>query len=659
MRTPIIVPSVGVDFTPQPLPPQSEQQESSTQTQRPRVTRAQVAPRETSIGNRILNRSAQVTGQGETPASVATALTQIQETTQSIVDSLNQRERNQQNRTERNRRQEESNKRKKAEAMLEGSAKKIAEGFKRAFSPVQGLWDGILKFITTVILGRVLLKVLNWFSDEKNKEKVDSLFRFFNDYWPAIIGTFVLFGTSFGKFIRSTIGMILSLGRFIGKSGMAGLAKIMMSLGKKGLIGALIVGGATAGLYGASKLLEPKDDKKDTKLPPIQARSGGGRINPIKLIMPESRHVNDIKFESGGPISTDTGLAITGAGVDTQLIAARPGEIVISKEAVNKYGPKLFLNLNKSGGGTNRPKMANGIQLASGGGMVGAVNLALPHIKQEEALSSLTRGANDYVRVNQSSTISKTPWSKLTPNTPVHAYRDSGGLPTIGWGATFYDSLLSGNKKVKMGDTTTKADADKRLNFHVSDLASAYSRDVPFWNKMTTNQQAGVLLTGYHRPYSMLGAPSYSDYSAALKKGDMKGLTNAITSRKETPSQRLSLQKSLIMSGPLDLSKKQAPKENKAPTPTPKPQNLFQRATDAVMKFTGLKKAEVAPSSPNVPIPGRLNRRASTVTQLPPISMNSGVKPPLTPGSSDVPDLDAMSPLSDDLAYNARAYGLA
>ena len=658
MRTPIIVPSVGISFTPQPLPPQSES-ESTARTQRPQITRAQVAPRQTSIGNRILNRSAEVTGQNQTSGSVVTALTQIQETTQSIVESLTQRERNQENRADRNRRQEESNRRRKAESLLEGSTKKIAEGFKKTFAPIQSLWDGILKFITTVILGRVLLKLLNWFSDEKNKQKVESLFRFFKDYWPAIIGTFVLFGTSFGKFIRSTIGMILSLGRFIGKNGMAGLAKIMMSLGKKGLVGALILGGATAGLYGASKLLEPKDDKKDTKLPPIKAHSGGGRINPIKLIMPESRHVNDIKFENGGPISTDTGLAITGAGVDTQLIAARPGEIVISKEAVDKYGSELFLNLNKAGGGTNRPRTANGIQLASGGGMVGAVNLALPHIKQEEALSSLTRGANDYIRVNQSSTISKTPWPKLTPNTPVHAYRDSRGKPTIGWGATFYDSLLSGNKKVKMGDTTTKADADKRLNFHVSDLASAYSRDVPFWNKMTTNQQAGVLLAGYHRPYSMLGAPSYSDYSAALKKGDMKGLSSAITKRKETPPQRLSLQKSLIMSGPLDLSKKQAPEEKKAPVPTPKPQNLFQRAGDALMRFTGLKKAEMSPSSPNVPIPGRLNRRASTVTQLPPITMNSGFKPPLTPGSSDVPDLDAMSPLNDDLEYNVRAYGLA
>jgi hypothetical protein len=55
------------------------------------------------------------------------------------------------------------------------------------------------------------------------------------------------------------------------------------------------------------------------------------------------------------------------------LIAAQPGEIVISKPAVDKYGANFFLGLNKSGGGTNVPKMVNNIQLAAGGGMVGAL----------------------------------------------------------------------------------------------------------------------------------------------------------------------------------------------------------------------------------------------------------------------------------------------
>jgi len=35
------------------------------------------------------------------------------------------------------------------------------------------------------------------------------------------------------------------------------------------------------------------------------------------------------------------------------LIVARPGEVLISKEAVDKYGANFFLDLNRKGGGTN------------------------------------------------------------------------------------------------------------------------------------------------------------------------------------------------------------------------------------------------------------------------------------------------------------------
>ena len=64
---------------------------------------------------------------------------------------------------------------------------------------------------------------------------------------------------------------------------------------------------------------------------------------------------------------------IKGAGPDTQLIAAQPGEFIISKNAVNTYGSQFFMNLNKEGGGTNIPKFVNNIQFAQGGGMVGGV----------------------------------------------------------------------------------------------------------------------------------------------------------------------------------------------------------------------------------------------------------------------------------------------
>ncbi len=97
----------------------------------------------------------------------------------------------------------------------------------------------------------------------------------------------------------------------------------------------------------------------------VQLLSGGGNVGRSVF------NVNDIRFAGGGGITNNTGVDITGAGPDTQLIAAKPGEIVMSTEAVNHWGANTLLAMNKAGGGTNIPKMANNIQMAAGGGMVG------------------------------------------------------------------------------------------------------------------------------------------------------------------------------------------------------------------------------------------------------------------------------------------------
>ena len=71
----------------------------------------------------------------------------------------------------------------------------------------------------------------------------------------------------------------------------------------------------------------------------------------------------------GGSIGTSTGEKVTGAGVDTQLIAAQPGEFVMSKGAVEKYGVDTMEGMNAAGGGTNKPKKAT-VKSARGGGSI-------------------------------------------------------------------------------------------------------------------------------------------------------------------------------------------------------------------------------------------------------------------------------------------------
>ena len=93
--------------------------------------------------------------------------------------------------------------------------------------------------------------------------------------------------------------------------------------------------------------------------------SGGIVVKPN--VNPQT--VNDFSFASGGSITSNSGQKVSGMGADTQLIAAQPGEIVMSKSAVNYWGAGNLLAMNKEGGGTNKPKMGK-VRGFSGGGMI-------------------------------------------------------------------------------------------------------------------------------------------------------------------------------------------------------------------------------------------------------------------------------------------------
>jgi len=110
--------------------------------------------------------------------------------------------------------------------------------------------------------------------------------------------------------------------------------------------------------------------------------NGGGFLNSPKSSLNLSgnsglgnnsfKKVSNFSFDSGGAISGSSGQTITGMGADTQLIAAQPGEIVMSKPAVNYWGKANLLAMNKQGGGTNKPR-SGAISGFSGGGFVEGV----------------------------------------------------------------------------------------------------------------------------------------------------------------------------------------------------------------------------------------------------------------------------------------------
>ena len=99
----------------------------------------------------------------------------------------------------------------------------------------------------------------------------------------------------------------------------------------------------------------------DTQLVPAQ---------PGDIVM-NKEAVDAIGPRTFDTIATNSGAKISGAGPDTQMIAARPGEVIINRETVNRVGAGYFLGLNKKFGGSNanKPKSAK-VQTAMGGGFV-------------------------------------------------------------------------------------------------------------------------------------------------------------------------------------------------------------------------------------------------------------------------------------------------
>ena len=100
----------------------------------------------------------------------------------------------------------------------------------------------------------------------------------------------------------------------------------------------------------------------------VQKMKGGGAVN-------NNVDASQISAAEGGPVNSKSGVSVSGLGPDTQLVAAQPGEIVMSKKAVDMIGADKLLALNKEAGGTNKPvaDTLEGVKVSkmSGGGQVG------------------------------------------------------------------------------------------------------------------------------------------------------------------------------------------------------------------------------------------------------------------------------------------------
>jgi len=298
-------------------------------------------------------------------AVVAPSLSKIETSLFNILSNLSSQQQAEDKASEKGRVAGQKAKKRDKEEKQE-SGKGLLDGLgnigKKVLSPLSDLFSSIFKFLYNIVLGMLALGVLEFLKDPGKifRDIGNTIIDFFNGFiksvfdfvfWP--MNTFInLINGAVNEFefaINSTIGKIPGIPDLklpdIDNIEAPQIPKIEPP---------------------PEKTEKPKDPAAKVSIP-AAAMTGGGEITNV------TNKYYQLMEGGGGKVKTDSGEKVTGAGPDTQLVALQPGEIVMSRPAVDTYGADTLLGMNAAAGGTNTPKMAK-VQSASGGGLIPAMS---------------------------------------------------------------------------------------------------------------------------------------------------------------------------------------------------------------------------------------------------------------------------------------------
>jgi len=281
----------------------------------------------------------------------------IQRGIDSILESLREENALAKDKSDADRLKEEERKRKAQETNLEKPFEKLSGIVGAVLKPVKSLWEKIWNFIWNIFLGRTVVKLFEWFSKEENKKSLEAIGVFLKNTWPAILAAFLVFGTGLGGFIKGIVGLTT---RFIPKivKMIAKLAKSAVKFAISNPLAALAIAGGVATVAGLAQQATSKSNDEE------RAKEG-------KTQLDDTQEFGGISGDPmGGLFSGGGGVPGTG-DKDTVPAMLTPGEFVMSKGAVQKYGMDTLESMNAMGGGTNLPERMDGITYAAGGGMIG------------------------------------------------------------------------------------------------------------------------------------------------------------------------------------------------------------------------------------------------------------------------------------------------
>ena len=307
-------------------------------------------------------------------------------------------------------RQKEDNqkKRTKKEDKLEGGIKKsiglIGKSLKAIVSPFQSMWEKVINFLKFTLIGVLFTKTMKWFGDPANKKKAEHVGKFFKDWWPALATAAALWLTPLGALLNGMVGLLTAI-----------IPKLVLAIAANPWAATAVLGGVA--IWGLSKKIgkmQGGDDGggEDDEGEGVTTMKGGGLVQEFG----EGGLVQH--FDEGGTVGmmgADGAMGVAGApgvdgamgvdgaeGVDGAMGAdgtigepnsilnflnlfglmggkdskvqgfnkggkvpgsgnkdtvpamLTPGEFVMSKGAVNKYGRDTLENMNAAAGGSSK-----------------------------------------------------------------------------------------------------------------------------------------------------------------------------------------------------------------------------------------------------------------------------------------------------------------
>ena len=206
--------------------------------------------------------------------SLSESLSKISESVTSIAKTLKEQQKQEKKESAFDRKAEENRKRGLAETNLEKGFKKVGAITQKILKPVKSILDKIIQFFMAIVVGKILIKFLDWIQNPANQEKIKSFTRFLVDHGPKLLVAFLLFGTTLGRMVTRLVGIVI-----------AGAIKLGAAIGKLALAhpkAAAIVGIGALGAWGISKL---RGDNPVNEDEPVQGMSGGGFSDFLKLFL--------------------------------------------------------------------------------------------------------------------------------------------------------------------------------------------------------------------------------------------------------------------------------------------------------------------------------------------------------------------------------------